>query len=125
LRAGGLGRHRFRHAVRGKDHGPVVRHLVELVDEDRALGLEVLDHEAIVDDLVPDIDRPAVTLQRRSTIWMARSTPAQKPRGLASRIVSGFFGAIMKFVQRDADPFACGPADHCLESAQYGSGAAP
>src|SRR6266404_4427702 len=32
----------------------------------------------------------------RSTIWMARSTPAQKPRGLASRIVSGFFDSIMR-----------------------------
>ena len=32
----------------------------------------------------------------RSTIWMARSTPAQKPRGLASRTVSGFFGSVMR-----------------------------
>src|SRR5476649_1547703 len=32
----------------------------------------------------------------RSTIWMARSTPAQKPRGLASRIVSGFLSWVMK-----------------------------
>ena len=44
----------------GEDHRPVVGHLVELVDEDRTLGLEALDHEAIVHDLVPDIDRPAV-----------------------------------------------------------------
>ena len=58
-----LGRHRFRHAVRGKDDGTVVGHLVEFVDEDRALCLQVLDHETIVHDLVPHIDRPAVALQ--------------------------------------------------------------
>ena len=57
-----LGRHGFRHAVRREHHRPVVRHLVELVDEDRALGLEVLDDIAIVHDLVTDIDRPAVAL---------------------------------------------------------------
>ena len=31
-----LGRHGFRNAMGGKDHGPVVGHLVELVDEHRA-----------------------------------------------------------------------------------------
>ena len=60
--AAGLGRHRLRHAVGGEHHRPVVGHLVELVDEDRALGLEALDDIAVVHDLVADIDRPAVAL---------------------------------------------------------------
>jgi hypothetical protein len=60
----GFVRHRLGHAVRREDDRPVVRHLVELVDEDRALGLQTLDHEAIVHDLVADIDRPAVALDR-------------------------------------------------------------
>ena len=60
--AAGLGRHRLRHAVGGEHDGPVVRHLVELLDEDRALGLEAFDDVAVVHDLVADIDRPAVAL---------------------------------------------------------------
>src|SRR6266446_6920466 len=43
--------HLRRDAVRAEDHGRVVRNLVELVDEDRALLTERLDDEAIVDDL--------------------------------------------------------------------------
>ena len=50
--------------MRGKHDGPVVRHLVQLVDEDRALRLEVLDDEAIVNDLVAHIDGPSVALER-------------------------------------------------------------
>ena len=81
---------------------------------------------AVVHDLVADIDRRAVRSMARSTIWMARSTPAQKPRGLASRIVSGFlWGSIMKTFSADAGPFACRLADHCLNSARKRIGAAP
>ena len=60
-------------------------HLVELLDEHRALGAQVVDHELVVHDLVAHVDRRAELRERRSTIAMARSTPAQKPRGLASR----------------------------------------
>ena len=69
--------------------GRVVRHLVELLDEHRALALQLFDHVAVVHDLVADIDRRAVARSASSTIWMARSTPAQKPRGPASRMRSG------------------------------------
>ena len=44
--------------------GPVSGHLVELLDEDRALALQAVDHVAVVDDLVADIDRRAPFLQR-------------------------------------------------------------
>ena len=84
----------------------VVRHLVELLDEDRALALELLDHGAVVHDLVADIDRRAVAPSASSTMRMARSTPAQKPRGPASRIwsagrmlmASGSTGAVTAFL---------------------------
>src|SRR6185437_14861020 len=59
----GFRRHGLRHAVRREYHRPIVRHLAELGDEDRALGLESLDHEAIVHDFVTHIDRPAVTFE--------------------------------------------------------------
>ena len=59
-----LRRHRFRHPVGGKDHGHVRRHLVQLLDEDGAFGLQVFDDETIVHDLMPDIDRCPELLQR-------------------------------------------------------------
>ncbi len=60
----GLGRDGFGHAVGGEHDLRVGRHLVQLLDEDRALGFQVLDHGAVVDDLVPDIDRRAVAAER-------------------------------------------------------------
>ena len=42
----------------------LVRDLVELLDEDRALGLKPLHDIAIVDDLVAHIDRRAIGFQR-------------------------------------------------------------
>jgi hypothetical protein len=47
-------------------------------DEDRALGLEVVDHEGVVHDLVAHVDRRAELRSARSTISMARSTPGAK-----------------------------------------------
>ncbi len=45
-------------------HGPVVGNLVELVDEHRAQIAQAIDDEAIVDDLVADVDRRAELLER-------------------------------------------------------------
>ena len=42
----------------------VVRNLVELLDEDRALALQALDHVLVMDDLVAHIDRRAVFRER-------------------------------------------------------------
>ncbi len=78
--------HGGRDAVRGEDHRGAVRHLVEFLDEHRALGAQAVDHVAVVHHFVPHVDRRAEQRSARSTISMARSTPAQKPRGLASRI---------------------------------------
>ena len=61
----GRGRHRLRHAMGGEHHGPVaVRDLVQLLDEDGALGLQVIHHELVVHDLVAHIDRRAVEGER-------------------------------------------------------------
>jgi hypothetical protein len=48
----------------GEHHRAVGRAVGELLHEDRALGLEAVDHEAVVDDLVADVDRGAPLLQR-------------------------------------------------------------
>src|SRR3989441_9621776 len=46
--------HLRRDPVRAEDHGRVVRHLVQLVHEDGALGAELFDNVAVMDDLFSD-----------------------------------------------------------------------
>ncbi len=57
---------RARHAVRREDHRRICifGNFGELFDEDGALGLEALDHIAVVHDFVADIDRGPVDRQR-------------------------------------------------------------
>ena len=60
IAARGLGRHRLGHAMRRKHHRrAVIGDFVEFLDEDRALGLQILHHRPVVDDLMPDVDRRA------------------------------------------------------------------
>ncbi len=59
-----LGWHGLRDAVGGEDDRAIVRHFVQLVDEDRAHALEPFDDEAVVDDLVAHVDGCAETLER-------------------------------------------------------------
>jgi hypothetical protein len=47
-----------------ENHDAIVRHLVEFLDEDRAALAQVVDHEAVVHDLVAHVDRRAEDLQR-------------------------------------------------------------
>ena len=63
-----IGRHGFGHAMGGEDDGllaVLVRNLVELFNEDRALGFEAFHDIAVVHDLVAHIDRGAIGLQRQ------------------------------------------------------------
>ena len=45
-----------RHAVRRQDDDRALRHLGLLLDEDRALGLQVADHVQVMDDLLAHVD---------------------------------------------------------------------
>ena len=59
-------RHRLGDAMGGEHHRLVgVRNLVQLLDEDGALGLQPVDDVAVVHDLVAHIDRRAELLQRQ------------------------------------------------------------
>src|SRR3546814_12108167 len=49
--------HALRDAVRGKDDGHAVGHLIQFLDKDGAPGSQVVDHELVVHDLIPDKDR--------------------------------------------------------------------
>ena len=59
-----LGRHRLRHAVRREHHQRLIRHLVELLDEHRALGAQLVHHMTVVHDLVAHVDRRPVLGER-------------------------------------------------------------
>src|SRR6185369_190909 len=56
--------HRLRHAVGAEDERRARRHLAEVLDEDRAFVLEVVDDVGVVDDLVADVDRRAELVER-------------------------------------------------------------
>ena len=60
----GLRAHRFGDAVRGEHDGAAARDLVQLLDEHRAFRLQVVDDEAVVDDLVAHVDRRAELRER-------------------------------------------------------------
>jgi hypothetical protein len=45
--------------VGAEDHGVAGGHVGELFDEDGALGAQAIDDEAVVHDLVADVDRGA------------------------------------------------------------------
>ncbi|MCY1365168.1 hypothetical protein D9M69_520030 [compost metagenome] len=49
--------HGLGNAVGTEDHDDVVRHLVQLFDEDRTTGAQVLDDKFVVDHFVAHIDR--------------------------------------------------------------------
>ena len=51
-----------RHTVRTKHDERTLRHLSDLIDKNRALGLELGDHVNVVHDLFAHVDRAAVTL---------------------------------------------------------------
>src|SRR5260370_26743529 len=53
----GPGGHRLGHAMRREPHERAFRHRRQILDKDRAAALEPLDDEAIMHDLVADIDR--------------------------------------------------------------------
>ena len=59
-----VGAHRLRHAVGAEDQRRAGRHVVEVLDEDRALLAQVVDDVGVVHDLVAHVDRRAEALQR-------------------------------------------------------------
>jgi hypothetical protein len=56
--------HDRRDAVRGEDDGGALGHLVVLLDEDGPALLQRLDDVLVVHDLLADVDRRPVGLQR-------------------------------------------------------------
>ena len=60
----GLLLHRAAHAVGAENQGGPGRHVRQRLDEDRALGLEVIDHIRVVHDFMAHIDGRAKLLQR-------------------------------------------------------------
>ena len=90
---------RFRHAMGGEDHRRLgVRDFVELLDEHRALGLQALDHVAVVHDLVADVDRRAVALERLlDRIDRPHHAGAEAARGAQQDLELRFVGIAVVF----------------------------
>ncbi len=75
--------HRAGDAVGAEDGRRAVRDFRQFVHENGALGLQAIDHMPVMDDLVPDIYQGAPNFSIDfSTMSIARTTPAQNPRGL-------------------------------------------
>ena len=51
--------------MRGENDRPSVRHLVQLLDENRSQPAQPVDDEAVMDDFVAHIDRRAEALDRQ------------------------------------------------------------
>ncbi len=86
--------HRLGYAVGGENHRPVGgRHLVEFLDEDRALPAQPLDHVFVVHDFVADIDRRAVFLERAlDRVDRPHHARAEAARGAKQDFQRGFMG---------------------------------
>jgi hypothetical protein len=59
-----LDAHRLRHAMGAENHRCAVRHLGQFLDEHGALGLESVDHVAVVYHFMPHVDWRAELFQR-------------------------------------------------------------
>ena len=116
---------RARHAVGGEDDRRLgVRGSPSSSSTKMApLALQAFDHVAVVDDLVADIDRRRRRCaSARSTDSMARTTPAQKPRGEHSSTFKTGFSAAINTSRSGGIPYARHGArrpplssrDHCM-----------
>src|SRR5260364_155260 len=74
----------FCYAVSAENKHAACWDLLKRFHKNHALAAQLIDHHRVMDNLMPYIDRRAET-RERATISIARSTPAQKPRGCASR----------------------------------------
>ena len=71
--------------MRAVDNTLALRNLADAVDENGALLLELFHHEAVVNDLLSDVDRRPERFQRDpDNIDGPGTTPAQNPRGFSS-----------------------------------------
>ncbi len=78
----GIGRHRFRHAMRGKHDGCASRNFIQFLHKHRALCLQAVHHIAVVDDFMTHIDRRAMLFERQlDNLDRAVDTGAKAARG--------------------------------------------
>ena len=98
----GVGGHRFGHPVGRKHHRRVgiVGDFGQFLDENRALGLEAVDHIAVMDDLVADIDRGAI--DGRAPAPRCRS-PAPRRRRSRAASKARFSGVVWPAWERSRD----------------------
>src|SRR5438270_3006129 len=74
--------HRWGHAMSAENQHCAVRNLFNGFDKDRAAAAQLLDHVSVMHDFMVNIHWGTIGFGASSTISTARTTPAQKPRGL-------------------------------------------
>ena len=113
LRGSGLGRNRFRNAMGRKHHRCVgiVGDFGEFLDENGALGPQAVDHIAVMDDFVPDIDRGAIDGERPfHGVDGAHHAGAEAPRRTKHdfEVWFGWRGAVMGAISGPNHPSPAG-----------------
>ena len=73
-----------RNSVGGVDDALAVGDVVDLMDEDGAFFSQLIHNIAVMDDFAADVMGAPKVSRAILTISIARTTPAQKPRGLSS-----------------------------------------
>ena len=76
--------------MRRKDTGRALGDFVDLLHEHRTLGLEVFDHKAVVDDLVPHVDRCAQRIERALHNFNRAVYTSAEPTGVGEQDLHGF-----------------------------------
>ena len=99
--------HRARHAMgREDDRRTGIRHLIEFLDENGALGAQAIDHVAVVHDLVAHIDRRPVNRQRALHRFDGAHHPgAEAARRAQQHLECGLFGGVDHIVLEIAPIF--------------------
>ena len=76
-----LGNNSARYTMCREDDRRALRNLFKLLDKDRALGSETVDHSPVVNNLMPHIDRRAEPLQRNLDNANGPIDPGTEPAG--------------------------------------------
>src|SRR5205807_10462119 len=77
--------HGWRNPVGAVDQALAVRDFIHLINKDRSLGLEFLNHIAVMDDLFADVDGRAKGVQGNADDINGTNHPGTKTTGLKQK----------------------------------------
>lgn len=96
--------------MRAEHDRNAIGHLIERFDENRPLRLQRFNDIAVMDDLVPDIDEGAITLDRQLDDAGSPGRRRRKsPRGAATKTLSSKCGGGLRKICHDPRALAQQP----------------